>query len=279
MRRYSFLMSLGVLLAGSLAVSSAQHAATITLRSGTQVAGDLIDLGGVGFTISVNGQERQIPAGDVQAIDFGGGDLAVPDAATTLPGGSSLVVLRNGDTLQGEFYDISGTQPLRLTFRTATGERVFNAQDVRRIYMTRVQAEVATPSTPSTPGRGGRMGGGAARTFQVPARGGWVATGITVKQGQVIRIEASGEVRINANDAAIPTGNHRNLFDRQAPMPDVLQGALIGRIVQGRGAGTHFGIGDRLTGPMPASGQLFLAVNDGQRNDNSGEYTVVIVAQ
>lgn len=277
MRRYSlFLMSLSVLFVGSLVVGSAQQAATITLRSGTQVSGDLVDLGGVGFTVRVNGQDRQIPAGDVQSIDFGGGDSAVPDAATTLAGGSNLAVLRNGETLVGEFYDVSGTQPLRLTFRTASGERVINASDVRRIYMTRAQASTSTPSAVS-----GASGGatGAARTFQVPARGNWVATGITVRQGQVVRIEASGEVRVSADVAAVPTGNHNNLFDRQAPMPDVLQGALIGRIVQGRGAGTPFGIGDKLTGPMPASGQLYLAVNDGQRNDNSGEYTVVIVAQ
>ena len=41
-------------------VAYAQNSATLTLRSGEKVSGDLIDLGGVGFTVRVSGNERQI---------------------------------------------------------------------------------------------------------------------------------------------------------------------------------------------------------------------------
>ena len=51
----------------------AQDSATLTLRSGEKVSGQLIDLGGVGYTIRVNGNERQIPQNDVSVIDFTGG--------------------------------------------------------------------------------------------------------------------------------------------------------------------------------------------------------------
>lgn len=275
MRRYWITACLGVLLAGVVALASPQQAATLTLRSGAQLSGELVDLGGAGFTFRVNGQDRDIPKGDVQSIDFGGGETEVPDAARTLAGGTHLLVLRNGDVVAGEFYDVGGANPIRLTFRTSTGEREYSGSDVRRIYMARVDAAsgsgggTATPA-PTTPPTG------TGRTVRVLARNPWTPTNITVRQGQVLRFEASGEVRITSNDVAAPAGNNRTLYDKQAPIPNVLQGALIARVLAGRGAGTPFAIGNQTSVPMPASGQLYLGVNDGQRNDNGGEFTVVI---
>ena len=49
-------------------------------------------------------------------------------------------------------------------------------------------------------------------------------------------------------------------------------GALIGRI----GNGAPFGIGNQTNVPMPASGMLFLGVNDNNFDDNSGEFRVEI---
>ena len=54
------------------AIARAQESATITLRSGDKVSGELMDMSGVGFTVKVNGTERQIPTNDVAVIDFGG---------------------------------------------------------------------------------------------------------------------------------------------------------------------------------------------------------------
>ncbi len=61
----------------SLAV--AQENATLTLRSGEKITGQLEDLGGVGFTVRVNGAQRQIPTNDVAVIDFGGSSMTDAD--------------------------------------------------------------------------------------------------------------------------------------------------------------------------------------------------------
>lgn len=53
-------------------------------------------------------------------------------------------------------------------------------------------------------------------------------------------------------------------------MPAVNAGALIGRV----GNSQPFGIGDQASVPMPFDGILFLAVNDDERSDNSGEFVV-----
>ena len=102
-------------------VAYAQDSATLTLRSGEKVSGQLVDLGGVGYTMRVNGNERQIPQNDVSVIDFTGGTMT--DADWSKFNGNSVIVLRNGQTIDGQLYDIGGTSPLRLTIKSNNGER------------------------------------------------------------------------------------------------------------------------------------------------------------
>jgi len=55
-------------------------------------------------------------------------------------------------------------------------------------------------------------------------------------------------------------------------LPAALAGALIGRIDNGQ----PFGIGDQTSVRMPASGILYLGVNDDNVSDNSGQFQVVV---
>jgi hypothetical protein len=53
----------------------------------------------------------------------------------------------------------------------------------------------------------------------------------------------------------------------------LLAGALIGRV----GNSAPFAIGDQTQAlPMPADGQLFLAVNDDEVSDNQGAFAVTL---
>ena len=55
-------------------------------------------------------------------------------------------------------------------------------------------------------------------------------------------------------------------------MPHAFAGALIGRIDSGQ----PFGIGDQTSMVVPASGLLYLGVNDDNVSDNSGQFQAVI---
>ena len=132
----------GLLVTGA---AYAQDSATLTLRSGEKVSGELVDLGGVGYTVRVNGNERQIPQNDVAVIDFTGGTMSDADWAKFT--GTSQVVLRNGQTIDGSLYDIGGTSPLRLTIRTSSGEREMASNEVARIVIARPDNAVATSGT------------------------------------------------------------------------------------------------------------------------------------
>jgi hypothetical protein len=120
-------------LSGSLA---AQQHATLLLRSGQHIRGELVELSGLDFTVAVSGAEQQVPARDVAVIEFGGGD--VPDAEwATLPEHQQAICLKSGAIVTGELYDISGSSPLKITFQTATGRREFSGAEVERIVLAR----------------------------------------------------------------------------------------------------------------------------------------------
>jgi hypothetical protein len=262
---------LSLTLATSLGVLtvSTQQSGTLTLKNGQVLTGELVDLGGGGFTFRVNGQNREIARADVASIDFGGDTLNAPEGARTLAADTALVVLRNGNTLTGEFYDVGGTQPLRLTFRNSAGERVLDANDVRRIYLARVDGATAAASF-----------GPPTATITVSSRQAWTNTGLTVREGQTIHLATSGEITFSPrNHRATVVGSVDNLLDAKAPMPRVLQGALLGRVGLANSrtsGGTVFAIGNQATIVAPASGPLFLGVNDSGVNDNRGDFTVAI---
>jgi hypothetical protein len=246
----------------ALAGLTAQENATFTLRSGERISGQLVDMGGSGFAIRVNGQDRQIPTGEMALIDFSGSSMNQSDWDRV--SGEHVLWLRNGETLTGELVDVGGTSPLRISFRTGNGERTLQSNEVSRIALGR----------PSNVGSGSGSGGGSAQGITVSARQAWTPTGITVRRGEQLSFTAEGEIRIGGSpdDVASASGVRVQRFDPRAPMRQVLAGALIGRI----GNSAPFGIGTQGTFPAPAAGQLFLGINDSNFSDNDGEFRVQV---
>ena len=77
------------------------------------------------------------------------------------------------------------------------------------------------------------------------------------------------------------SGNAQLIHDQflnaltNAVLIGALAGALIGRI----GNGAPFGIGNQTSVPMPASGELYLGINDDQVADNTGGFVVDVKPQ
>lgn len=249
----------------------AQESATIVLRSGEKVSGQLVDMGAAGFAVRVSGQDRQIGRNDVAVIDFGGGgDLSDADWAKV--GSGEAVLLKNGQAVKGQLHDIGGTTPLRITLKTDSGERELTSNEVARIVLARpTTAPAATSGTGATSGVPGGEGVAVAGTQA------WTPAGLTVRQGDRLTFTATGEVRLsgNADDVASASGARSQRKSATAPLPGVYAGALIGRV----GNSEPFPIGAQQTVTMPANGQLFLGINDDDVNDNQGGYRVVIKRQ
>ena len=89
-----------------------------------------------------------------------------------------------------------------------------------------------------------------------------------------MHINSSGEIHFsgNANDRAITAGSLEHKLVPGAPIPQAFAGALIGRIDSGQ----PFGIGNQTSIVIPASGLLYLGVNDDNVGDNTGQFQVAI---
>ena len=250
-------------------VLSAQERATLLMRSGDRITGQLIDMAGVGFTVVVAGDERQVPLDDVAEIEFGDQPHPVGDAgqagARSGTENQPAVWLRTGDVIEGQLYDIDGSRPLRITLRTSTGERQFSSAEIRKI--------VLAASAP-TAGTSGRTQSETPTGIDVPGNASWVPTGVAVRRGEVLAFSVTGQIQLSgdAEDIASAAGARSQRTASDAPLPDVPSGALIAKI----GDGAPFAIADSTSATMPAAGQLFLGVNDSRPADNTGAFRVSI---
>lgn len=123
---------------------------------------------------------------------------------------------------------------------------------------------IGNPSVPAT-----------STTVSVRAAAAWNDTGLVVRAGDRLSFNASGTVRLSGDpsDLADPQGARSGRFAGSSPLPKELGGALIGRV----GDSTAFYIGAGSTSiQAPATGRLYLGVNDDHNPDNSGEYRVTV---
>jgi hypothetical protein len=245
----------------------AAERAAILLRSGERISGELVDMGASGFTVRVNGQERDVRKGDVAVIDFSGNANNFPSSELNALGGGQAVVLSSGQVLQGRLVDIAGSDPLKVTVDLASGgQRDFRSSEIRRIYLARPAGGGGTTVTPPTTAGAG---------IAVPANMRWVNTNISVRRGQTVTFNATGEIQLSGDsgDRATPAGSLRGRYPTgSGAMRNVLAGALVGRV-----GAAAFGIGNQNTPlTMPADGLLYLGVNDDTPADNQGEFRVTV---
>jgi hypothetical protein len=243
--------------------ASAQEPATLVMRSGERISGELVDLSGVGFTIRVNGQDRNVDASQVAAVEFTPGGPS-GEVRSRLQSGRPIVVLRNGQVIEGSLNDIGGTHPLRVTLNTASGPRDYTSSDIAQIFYSDSGA-VGTSGTVTQEVPPGDI--------RVDANRPWTDTGITVRRGERLMFNSTGNINLaeglsaGVNGTSATSGNY--------PVRDASAGTLIGRV----GNSAPFVIGSQGELTMPANGRLMLGVNDDHFADNNGFFSVGVARQ
>lgn len=251
---------------------------TVWLEDGTSMRGSLTSLDKRGFALDTM---RSTAAGsghaldDVAMIDFEGRGRRIGDERGFEPrdaGAPHLLVMRDGRRLSGEFIGPArqargGSAERSYLFRSTTGRIAsFTSSSASRLYLGHDDTGLPSQTDDGVFSNG--------ESTVVSARQDWTATGLTVRRGDMIAFQARGEVQLSAdnNDRARPSGSYSNRLAPSAPIRNAPAGALIGRV-----GGTVFLIGDGHAGVrIPASGELFLGVNDDHFPDNQGSYEVVI---
>jgi hypothetical protein len=272
---YRLLLSSAVVLVLTLVVA-AQSPARIVLRSGEERPAQNIGMfdGNELIVRTSMAEEPRFPISQVAYSDFGGG----ADVPVQLRGAQHALVLRDGGVVTGQVTRIAHTNqddpksPFLISFRTAAGqERQFQGSDVARVYFTEPRPTATARDDGRRRGAIGTIGSDASRDVDVSARERWTSTGMMVRRGERLGFRTTGQVRLSAAGlTASPDGSGQN--DQNSPLPQVLSGALIGRIGNGR----PFAIGSQTEIEMPDSGPFLLGVNDSELSDNDGSFRVEI---
>lgn len=268
---------LTVILAGS---AWAQDQATVVKRDGSKVTGRFEAWNRNTNTLYIRvslGDQRIIPLGDAAVVDAeGNGDNLPETELGPARGGDHVLVTKAGEVIRGRLVNIeggegSGTEgPRIVSFKpNDAGERRVRFSEVRRLYLGNYPASTTSnPATIAEP----EVPAGAVR---VPGNSRWVSTNVVVRRTDRVAFAATGQVQLSsdADDRASVAGSLKGRRADNAPAPGLLAGALIGRV----GNGAPFAIGDQTQPlPMPADGQLFLAVNDDEVSDNQGAFAVTL---
>jgi hypothetical protein len=269
---------LTVILAGS---AWAQEQATVVKRDGSKVSGRFEAWNRNTNTLYIRvsqGDQQIIPLGQAVVVDAeGNGDNLPETELGPARGGDHVLVTKAGEVIRGRLTNIEGGegsgqegQPRMVTFKpNDAGERRVRFSEVRRLYLgnypasaTSSQASVGEPDVP-------------AGAIRVPGNARWVSTNVVVRRTDRVTFAATGQVQLSsdADDRASVAGSLKGRRADNAPAPGLLAGALIGRV----GNSAPFAIGDQTQAlPMPADGQLFLAVNDDEVSDNQGAFAVTL---
>jgi hypothetical protein len=108
------------------------------------------------------------------------------------------------------------------------------------------------------------------------ASNGWTNSGLVVRKGQRLRISSTGRVSLGGGRFSTPSGMPSSP-DNEKLMRNEATGALIAVI--GDDNDDFLLIGTRRDFVAQRDGVLFLGVNEGKLDDNTGTYDVVIEAE
>jgi hypothetical protein len=276
------------LVAGLGVYAFAAEQATFILNNGERRTGELSATGPesanfVNGQLTLNGQ--QIPLDQVAVIDMTGGGAPPSIELSRVPAtGGQAVVMKSGHAEGGKFVNIVRGDTLLWEDHNGQQQQ-YPLRDVTRIYLNSTNAHAAyrAPASPAsavppavgTSGQAQAMPAGGSRvTVNANA---WTETGITVKAGDMVSFQASGQISWgqSSGQTAGPDGNPSS-HSPSYPIASLNVGTLIGKV----GSSAPFGIGAN-TQPirMPASGKLMLGVNDNELKDNSGSFVVTISKQ
>ena len=225
-------------------------AGTIRLKDGSIIKGKIVGFAGGKFKVSTGGGSRKremtFAADEIESIDFDspGDNLATVPASVPA-------------------YVPSAVQP------EAKEKPVVVAQDEPKVSD---DSDTSVPATPST--RKVSFGKPVALSVKVLAdntANGWTNSGWVVRKGQKIRITGTGEVSIGRGKSTGPSGLY-DLEDNAKLLKSVPTGALIAVIGDDNNEFIYVGTEREFTATR--DGALFLGLNEGNLNDNTGSFDV-----
>lgn len=254
-----------------LLVGASAFADTIHLRDGTVIRGQIIAFKDQQFTVLIGAGARgrrsriTLYIEDVDSIEF---DSALGGGPVNNTGAAGIGDVVGGGTSTGTDTGANDTYTPPVDNRSNTR----SAPAISQAPPTDTSGGRTTPTSSSAP-----------VFFPIHVRvradntnNGWNDSGLMVRAGQRIRITATGRVSLGNGVYSTPTGLPR-VPDNDKLMRNEPTGALIAVI--GDDNDDFIFVGTSTEFVARRDGRLFLGVNEGNLNDNSGAYDVTIEAE
>jgi hypothetical protein len=268
-------------LAVVLALAASALADTIRMKDGQVIRGQIVAFRDQQFTVLIGSGARggrrssiTLYMEDVESIEFDSANGA--EAPSAGDGGVYTAPAETGRTQpqpqptprQEQPRQQTGQRPPTLGNDSGSASNTGNAGNAGRPN--------TGPVSNPTPARGG----GESPFFPVRVRvsagsaaNGWTDSGLMVRKGQRLRISATGRVSLGEGRFSTPTGLPR-VVDTEKLMRNEPTGTLIAVI--GDDNDEFIAIGANREFYAPRDGRLFLGVNEGKLEDNTGSYDALI---
>jgi len=283
-------------------LSFSVFADTIRLKDGSIIKGTIVGFSDGRFTVSVGEGTRRreltLAADEIASIDFDPRSAANSTSArVSQPAVDSKIVpvstktppkvqVTDNTKTAGVDDDANNTKrPPRVTITdTVKAQPPVQSRNVPSNTSTATKPVVKPPTTapvtktqvpPSlaTSDPSGKTVSFNVRVLADNTANGWTNSGFVVKKGQRIRITGSGSVSLGKGHMTTP-GGLADLDDPDKLLKSVPTGALLAVI--GDDNNDFLYIGESREFTAGRDGALYLGVNEGNLNDNSGAFDVKI---
>jgi len=235
-------------------LSAVVLADTIRLKDGSIIKGKITAFGDGKFTIEMGKRQMSFTAVEIDSIQF--------DSPRSSPQIVNAAVRTTPvNDIEDESEVIEDSEPPKIVPRVITPDATAKVN---------IPAAVAKAKTPSTTIKPIEI---AVKVLANNSSNGWTNSGFVVKKGQKIRINGSGQISIGGGKTVTPSGLY-DVEDTGKLLSSVPTGALIAVIGDDNNEFIYVGSSREFTAAR--DGALFLGVNEGNLNDNSGTFDVKI---
>ncbi len=276
-----------------LALSAVAFADTIRLKDGSIIKGKIVGFNGGRFTVAIGDGSRRremtFSAAEIESIQFDS-PQAQPANIKVSERTPPVTTTRKEPVIQQpaikepiqepEMVDDSEDEVISVDSETASKTppkvsvpdpgppRANTPPPVAKTDPPRTNA----PAASSTVSKSKPVELGV-RVLADNTANGWTNSGWVVKKGQRIRITGEGRVSLGGGKFATPSGDP-DIADEGKLLKSVATGALIAVIGDDNNEFIYVGAEREFTAAR--DGALFLGVNEGNLNDNSGSFDVKI---
>ena len=271
-----------------LALFSFVFADTIRLKDGSIIKGKIINFSGGQFTVLIGEGSRQrrmnFYADEIESIEFDSTSMPVATVKTNTQLPQKTNTSNNNSNTSNTSNNNSNTTVITVG---QTNQTVATPSPTPTQTETNTNTETETIIVPSANTSSNTNTNPTPTTTPKPIQlkvkvladntaNGWTNSGFVVKKGQKIKITSKGNISLGSGKYSTPNGI-ASLADKDKLMQQEATGGLIAVI--GDDNNEFIFVGTEREFTATRDGSLFLGINEGNLDDNTGSFEISIEIQ